>query len=94
MYRIGYAVFMLEELRQQFPTHHIQLMYDIACTLESTCRFAEKVYVCDKYIYSAHFIPNNLQANDRSDFADFFELAIPIFHAYGHKMECQVHYHK
>ena len=34
MYRIGYAVFMLEKLHQHFPNHSIQLMYDIACSLE------------------------------------------------------------
>lgn len=38
------------------------------------------------------FILPLTQANSRSDLTDCFELAIPIFHAYGHKMECQVHY--
>ena len=39
-----------------------------------------------------YFILPLTQANSRSDLTDCFELAIPIFHAYGHKMECQVHY--
>ena len=39
-----------------------------------------------------YFIIPLTQANGRSELTDLFELAIPIFHAYGHKMECQVYY--
>ena len=38
-----------------------------------------------------YYIMPLTQVNGRSDLTDSFELAIPIFHAYGHKMECQVH---
>jgi len=26
----------------------------------------------------------------RQDLLEYFELAVPVFHAYGHKMDCQV----
>ena len=39
-----------------------------------------------------YFILRLTQAHSRSDLTDCFELVIPIFHAYGHKMESQVHY--
>ena len=40
--RISYALYMMKCLRAQFPTHNIQLLYDIACTLDRHI----KVCVC------------------------------------------------
>jgi hypothetical protein len=31
--RISYAVFLMKKLKEQFPTHNVQLMYDITCLL-------------------------------------------------------------
>ena len=32
-YRIAYSVYLLEKLKEMYPDHTIQLMYDIACVL-------------------------------------------------------------
>ena len=33
LYRLAYAVYLLELLMKMYPNHKIQLMYDIACLL-------------------------------------------------------------
>lgn len=56
MYRIGYAVFMLEKLHQHFPNHSIQLMYDIACSLEKHLKVRwERRYVWLKKCVLFHY---------------------------------------
>ncbi|CAI8020679.1 hypothetical protein GBAR_LOCUS12350 [Geodia barretti] len=67
--RISYSVLLLEKLREKFRNHHIQFMYDIACTLK-------------KHLMNA----------GRRDLLETVELAIPVFHAYGHKMACQIEF--
>ena len=33
---------------------------------------------------------NNLQNKNRLDLLTFYKFAVPVFHSYGHKVECQV----
>lgn len=41
--------------------------------------------MCDKLV-----LFNLKQKKERSDLLTLFNLAVPVFHSYGHKVDCQV----
>ena len=76
---------LLEKLKERFPHHHIQFMYDIACTLK------KHLMVGKLFIFRVYPLLKTC-SECWSDLRERTELAIPVFHAYGHKMACQVRY--
>ncbi len=84
--RISYSVYLLTQLRHKFPDHHIQLMYDVACTLRKHLEVCYFLLInCNSIIFIMH-----IQSTGQRDLLERTDFAVPIFHAYGHKLDCQV----
>ena len=75
---------MMECLQRHFPNQQIKLLYDVSCTLR------KHLQVCNEIVLKCAHACFNTQANSRDDLLAIFQLAIPIFHCYGHKLKCQV----
>ena len=72
---------MIKKRSEQHPK--VLLLYDIACLLLKHL----KVSIIHQNVSHFYYY---IQGKNREDLMNFFEFAIPVFHSYGHKMECQV----
>ncbi len=75
---------MLEQLLD-FTQHYkkVHVLYDVACSLSKHLEVRFKIINILFHFY-------NKQNQGRHDLNKFFEFAVPVFHAYGHKVDCQV----
>ncbi|XP_065891624.1 uncharacterized protein [Dysidea avara] len=54
--------------------------------LKEQCSNQSAVYL----LYDvACILKRHLQSQQRNDLTEFFKLVVPVFHAYGHKVDCQ-----
>ena len=77
---------MMECLQRNYPNQQIKLLYDVSCTLKKHLQVCDRVIMCLLGIQEVY----TSQASCRDDLLSVFQLAIPIFHCYGHKLKCQV----
>ena len=82
-----YALEQILESSQHFAKVH--LLYDVACTLDRhlqvrfRCLLIKHDMECAVYMYFE-------QKQGRTDLLGYFKLSVPVFHSYGHKVDCQV----
>ena len=50
---MSYSVLLLEKLKERFPRHHMQFMYDIACTLKKHLMLYFVCILCLKHAQNA-----------------------------------------
>ena len=86
VHRFSYIVYMLERLLESSQGYgKVNILYDVACTLS---KHLEVSAFKSNGISSLHCIINRIEAG--KIFHIFFDFAIPVFHSYGHKVDCQV----
>ena len=84
--RISYIVYALEYIKQHCPEDSkVYLLYDVACALKRHLKVLSNVYIIFKL-----FLMIMVQNHNKTELLDFFSLAVPVFHAYGHKLNCKV----
>ena len=80
-------MYVVKELKELFPQHKPQLFYDISCTLYSHMKV---VVSLDQCMHDYYVSINYCQQKDNIGELSQVTVALSVFHAYGHKADCQV----
>ena len=91
--RISYIVYALEYIKQHCPEDSkVYLLYDVACALQRHLKVQSNVCCTVHQLFPIIIYIRMLQNHNKTELLDYFKLAVPVFHAYGHKTSCQVSY--
>lgn len=87
LYRLSYAVYLIDKLAERHVNAELFIMYDVACTLKKYLKVQELRCV----MHERKFIDLLIQHCGRDDILERIRLCLPTFHSYGHKATCQVY---
>ena len=86
--RLAYPEWLLQEVIHTYQDEvKVYVMYDIACTLKKHLEVC--IYIYDT-ICMEEFTLILFQRIGSTEILNRVQFALPTFHSYGHKPECQV----